>query len=613
METINQAIITLITSAIAPIFLIMAVLLIGYLVYAKGGEYSLKLQYFYHTTYFTFYNFVFAYCLLAILIVFINRHLLQWDNLVNLYQYASANPMTGLNDMFMNLQHIEYWIFASALIAITTTVIFFKTWRAPKAELKRNERKTMRKLFWHLPKKPNVDIDVNGVIVGTPGSGKTAMVLRIILAKIIQNLPVVVVDGKGDIGQFSIYDVVSKLARKFGRPLYVINQTISDDSDPYNPFINRNATQIKDMLISMGDWSDNASHYKGQASRYWQAMASYMLEFGIPISFKTLIHYSNSSEWAQAIINNIELEDMEDTSLPTSVRKQLLDRFGEFALSKSRVKYLRIILECGDDVEKNTSSFSTIYEGEGHKLFDGKNTFNLSTIIDTNAVLIVLLNKMAYGDFATGLGHLVIQDFKNSLADKMMRKLNQKVLAVFDEIGAYFDDELVDVSARIRSLNGYALYSMQGVSDIDVIDKNVRRQIMNNANFACVFKQNDSDDAIAAADYLGTDEVVNTTAQVEDMGTSHAGTGTGTNKITREYRFNPEVIKMLPKLRGIWFDKSNKHQRPFVFKVEYVDVEGVELPNKNDREYRRKTGEWNGSPGLPLHRLEGENNGSPTP
>ncbi|WP_166082282.1 type IV secretory system conjugative DNA transfer family protein [Erysipelothrix anatis] len=595
MDQFAKSMISILGSIGLPALVSAGILILIYLVYRYGGEFNLHIQYFYSRTAYTFYNFVFVYGVILVIIMFIMSGKLNLDTIANVYVDLWQNPEDKMIAMLGKGHQFQVWILSQWIFVCVTFIVYLQVWRTPKAELARSKRRDLRRMFGITLKKPNHDIDVNGAVIGTTGSGKTVEICNIVEEKLKKNQPIVLMDGKGDIDDYSMFDVVSKLAVKYKRPLYVINQTLTEDTDPYNPFVGCNATQVKDMLISMGDWSENASFYKSRAERYWQAMASYMIDFDIPLNFKNLIKLSNENEWSDEIMKNPMLEAEQSKVLSTGTRTMILNRFGERGLSEKRVDYLKIIIECGDSIQDNTASFSTVYEGEGRKLFEpmkNQRTFKMSDAIDANAVVIVLLNSMSYGSFAKSLGRLVVQDIKNALGQKMIKKVKEKALFIFDELGTYMDDEFVDISARARSIGGNVVYAMQGVSDMDIFSDVVRKQIINSCNFFAFFKQNDPDNATALSDILGTVENINTTSQVEDVGVARAGVGLGTNKITREYRFNPEMIKMLPKLRGIWFNKSNVHELPYIYKVKFVDTNGYVVPNRLQRRARRVDGEW---------------------
>jgi len=79
-------------------------------------------------------------------------------------------------------------------------------------------------------------------ICGTTGSGKTVAISNFINHITQENLPALIVDGKGDVGEGSILEIVTKMATEKNKKLYVINLSDTTQSDQYNPFRNASPT-----------------------------------------------------------------------------------------------------------------------------------------------------------------------------------------------------------------------------------------------------------------------------------------------------------------------------------------------------------------------------------
>lgn len=92
--------------------------------------------------------------------------------------------------------------------------------------------------------------------------------------------PALIVDGKGDINDGSIYDYIEQLKKEYpNKKVYIVDMNNPNTCDKYNPFYQANDKQptvIKDMLINMTDWSEE--HYKVNASRYIQKVIYLMVE-----------------------------------------------------------------------------------------------------------------------------------------------------------------------------------------------------------------------------------------------------------------------------------------------------------------------------------------------
>ena len=91
-------------------------------------------------------------------------------------------------------------------------------------------------------------------VCGTTGSGKTVALSNFIKSGIDNDYPMLIVDGKGDIGKNSIVDIVNKLGAK--KKIYVVNLNNPVNSSKYNPFRNATPTIVKDMLINLTEWSE---------------------------------------------------------------------------------------------------------------------------------------------------------------------------------------------------------------------------------------------------------------------------------------------------------------------------------------------------------------------
>lgn len=384
----------------------------------------------------------------------------------------------------------------------------------------------------------------NIAIIGKNGSGKTVAISNFVQGHIKSGQFCAIIDGKGDIGEFSLYDIVTRLCLKYGRKLYILNQSVPDETHSYNPFQGCNSTQIKDMLISMSEWSEE--HYKALASEYFQALAQFMIDTNIPISFNSLIYYGMVENFAS------ELED----------RKELLE-LSDYSY------YYNVINRCGETVQGSLSRFSTLARGIGKKMFRDEKSFNLQMAYDEKAVVLVLLNNLEYSDFARGVGLLVINDIKNVLGKITKIKGNhEEFLCVYDELSVYFSEMMIDIVNKSRSLGGTNILSTQTIADMDIIDENARRIVINNMHGFYLLKQADDKSAETLAKAIGTKKSSEITSKID----SYGKTGDGTSKIIDEFKVHPNDLKELPLGVGYWIDTMEKDYRPIRTKLPYVDV-----------------------------------------
>lgn len=396
-----------------------------------------------------------------------------------------------------------------------------------------------------------LNYEKNVFICGKNGSGKTVAILNFIQEHIKTGEFCVIMDGKGDIGQYSLYDVVTKLSIKYNRKIYIINQTNISETHSYNPFIGCNATQVKDMLIAMSEWSEE--HYKAKAEEYYQAVADFMIKLHIDISFKKFAKVASSFEF-------------------------LLKNYKERINQEDFKYYMDVIARCYQDVQGSISRFLTIAHGMGSQLFDDdRNTFNIKKAREEKAIVLVMLNGLEYSDFARGVGKLVLNDIKNTLGDITKIKGNHdKFLCVYDEMSVYFCDMIVDIVNKARSLGGTNILATQTISDIDKIDENVRRSVIGNMHGFVLLKQADDKSAESLSKAIGTKYGTELTSKMDSFGK----TGDGTSKIIDQFKVHPNDLKELPLGVAYWVDTMVENYMPLRVRFPYVEV--------NDQEYAFK-------------------------
>ena len=392
-----------------------------------------------------------------------------------------------------------------------------------------------------------LDYSKNIFITGKNGSGKTVAISNFVQGHIEKGQFCVIMDGKGDVGKYSLYDIVTRLCLKYNRKLYIINQSLPEETHAYNPFKGCNATQIKDMLINMSDWSEE--HYKALNSEYFQALAQFMIDLEIPISFNSIIHYGILENFVSELEENKEELDLNDYQY-----------------------YASVINRCGNQVQASISRYSTLARGIGKKMFRDKNTFNLQTAYEEKAVVLVLLNNLEYTDFARGVGLLVINDIKNVLGRiTKIKGKHEEFLCVYDELSVYFSEMMIDIVNKSRSLGGTNILSTQTIADMDIIDENARRIIINNMHGFFLLKQADDKSAEALANAIGTKKANEVTSKID----SYGKTGDGTIKIVDEFKVHPNDLKELPLGIGYWIDTMVDNYKAIRTRLPYVNVEDL--------------------------------------
>ena len=382
--------------------------------------------------------------------------------------------------------------------------------------------------------------------IGTTGSGKTANILRYVENSIKNGQPTIIIDGKGGTKEHDLATVSQKLAKKYGREVYLVNQSDLSNTDLYNPFSDLSATEVKDMLVSMSEWESD--HYKNLASRYWQIMLSIMIENGITPTFESIILFSEPENFLQV------LDELKK-------RGQIDDE-----------RYLKAVnianSEAGKQAEISISRSAVVYEGDGAKLFGDRFGFNMRSAFKENAVVIVLLNEFSYGDFARSTGQLVLEDIKSLISRLLKGEYEeQETLLVLEELGVYVNDGIEGLLNRSRSAGVKTIVSIQTTADVDKENPDLTRQIIGNCNDFLIMRVTDQDSAETMAKLIGTEKGIQKTSRTSEG----IGTGESSNKLVDQFRISPNEIKNFPSLFGIYYTK-NKPNEVKRFKTKFIKV-----------------------------------------
>lgn len=382
--------------------------------------------------------------------------------------------------------------------------------------------------------------------IGTTGSGKTANILRYVENAIKNGQPTIIVDGKGGTKEHDLATVSRKLAKKYGRKVYLVNQSDLSNTNPYNPFSDLSATEVKDMLVSMSEWESD--HYKNLASRYWQIMLSIMIDNNITPIFENIILFSDPENFLKV------LDELK-------TRGQIDDE-----------RYLKAVnianSEAGKQAEISISRSAVVYEGDGSKLFGDRFGFNMRSAFKENAVIIVLLNEFSYGDFARSTGQLVLEDIKSLISRLLSGEYEeQETLLVLEELGVYVNNGIEGLLNRSRSAGVKTIVSMQTTADVDKENPDLTRQIIGNCNDFLIMRVTDQDSAETMAKLIGTEKGIQKTSRTSEG----INTGESSNKLVDQFKVSPNEIKNFPSLFGIYYTK-NKPNEVKRFKTKFVKI-----------------------------------------
>jgi type IV secretory pathway TraG/TraD family ATPase VirD4 len=393
-------------------------------------------------------------------------------------------------------------------------------------------------------------------VCGTTGSGKTVALSNFIKNAINNDLPALIIDGKGDMGTGSLLDIVQNLNHEQKKKVYVINLSDPEKSDKYNPFLGASSAMATDMLINLTDWTE--PHYKLNAERYIQRILQLLELAKIPLSFGKII----------ACMKQQKFTDMSNYLL----RKELISK-------EEHADNLELLKTSGKVAQSSIARFSTIAEGVAGKILSDKGT-NIAQALKENAIILFILNPMLFPELSPAFGRLALIDSKIAIGE-LYRAQIPRTFFIMDEISSYATTALTDIVNKSRSANVTCVLATQSLSDLDfAVNESYKEQIIENCNNYIVLRQNSGVNAEYWANIIGTRATLETTHQLQQTGLITAETGFGSVRRVREFFYHPDDIKILQTGQGIFLSRdTNMHCRVNIHKP--FSERSESCPNQN--------------------------------
>lgn len=408
--------------------------------------------------------------------------------------------------------------------------------RPAKQKKKQVNSKSEQATFIGLNGRRNVYIPDNAkhvFVCGTTGSGKTIALSNFILHGIQENYPLLIIDGKGDIGASSILEITKRFCKEHDRQLYVVSLSDPANSSPYNPFKNASSTACKDMLINLTEWSEE--HYKSNTERYLQRLIILMQKAEIKLSMESIMAYIGSEKF-------IDLSGALFTDKRISKEEHLFN--------------LEVANVCGKIAENASARFSTIAESEVGQIFS-EDGIDIYTVVKERAVILFILNLLLYPELSPLVGRMVLVDAKQAVSKCFNTRL-ERGFFIFDEVSSYASTALIDLVNKSRSANITCILATQSLSDLDfAVNESFKEQVIENCNNYLVMRQNSGTNAEAWAGILGTRQTIDVTYQIQQQARNTSTTGLGSARRTREYIYHPDEIKTLTTGNAFFLSKDN--------------------------------------------------------
>ena len=190
---------------------------------------------------------------------------------------------------------------------------------------------------------------------------------------------------------------------------------------------------------------------------------------------------------------------------------------------------------------------SIIESDFGHLLQGTKNDYTLSKIREERACLYIGLSTQGYGETAMSIGKLFLEELLyNSYSTLKLEStsttgLNNPISVYFDEFGGLVTLQFIELQNKCRGAGIELTMAVQSASDIDRVNPDLTKQIIENAGSLFIMKQRLQEGASIFAEAIGTVISKKLTHQTDDGVES----GRASLREANELVAHPDIIKNL--------------------------------------------------------------------
>ncbi|MQA76274.1 MAG: DUF853 family protein [Solirubrobacterales bacterium] len=358
-----------------------------------------------------------------------------------------------------------------------------------------------------------------GLVVGSPGSGKTVTGAAIATSYVDSGLPVFALDPKGDA---SLRDALCEAAGARGAAFC---EWSHEGPATYNPLARGDATEIADKVLAGEDWSE--PHYLRQAQRYLGWAVRVMQAAGEPRSLERLVVYLDPERLEQLGERcDADTQDRLTQYLDSLSARQRADLGGV----RDRLAVL------------SESALGRYLDPAG-----AGEVIDLAEAWRQRAVIYFRLDADRYPLASQMLGAAVVSDLV-SLTGELQRDAAVGLVAI-DEFAAVGAREILRILSRSRSAGISVLVATQGLADLDESDGDggggMTRRVLSQVDFVIAHRQPEPEAAEQLSEMAGTRPSWTRTERLGTGSVSWGSRGEATRARTREFVRHPDEFKRL--------------------------------------------------------------------
>ncbi|MBI2522050.1 MAG: DUF853 family protein [Bdellovibrio sp.] len=336
----------------------------------------------------------------------------------------------------------------------------------------------------------DIDFRRHSFIVGASGFGKTNLISVLQEHSLKEGRPVIFFDPKGDMQALTTFQ---RMCQKHRRTCYIFSEHYQD-SISLNPILEGTINQVSDRIMRSFEWTE--PFYRDASRRSLTKALQILEKKDMPFTL-------------EAVFDELsQMESKDNVGLLAKIEAILVCDFGK-------------ILNSGPD------------------------GLTLSKIREEKACLYIGLSTQGYGETATAvgklfLGELLYNSYK-TLSKSEAEGLKNPVSIYFDEFGSLVTPEFIELQNKCRGAGMELTLAVQTAADIDRINPELTRQVIENAGNLFILKQRLQDGAALFSDAIGTVITKKHTYQTENGRQQNRGT----EQEVREFLVHPDIIKNL--------------------------------------------------------------------
>jgi hypothetical protein len=334
-----------------------------------------------------------------------------------------------------------------------------------------------------------INLDLNSIICGTTGSGKTVLSERIIFEGLKNDQTVFFLDPKGS---NETKERMRSMAASFGKTFYSISLGSDENATCLKLFDGASKSSIVDAITKSLVWSE--PYYKYQSKN--------------------------------AISNSIGSGEF-DLSTLSSALELIKERDPRGA----------------KDIIGALSQINDITNSDLYNLIKSKNGKSIDELRDENALIYIGLSSLGYPEVTKSIGKLIIYDlaihaFK---VESGTIKPKRKLQIFIDELASVGTEDLIHLINKGRSSGIHATMAFQCISDLEEIGTNFKGQLIGNVNNFFIGHSHVPLDVEFICNIFGTRTNEKLTSQIDE----DEKTGVGSIREVQEFNVHPELVKNL--------------------------------------------------------------------